>query len=50
MIAALSFSVYSCTTLALISFIYDIKAFRGFLMWVDFFLDFPLPRCYIGVS
>lgn len=32
-IAALSFSVHSATTLARISFIYSMKAFRGFLMW-----------------
>lgn len=33
LIAALSFRVHSATTLALISFMYNIKAFRGFLMW-----------------
>ncbi len=33
LIAALSFSVHSATTLARISFIYSMKAFRGFLMW-----------------
>lgn len=31
--AALSFRVHSATTLALISFMYSMKAFRGFLMW-----------------
>lgn len=33
LIAALSFRVHSATTFALISFMYNIKAFRGFLMW-----------------
>ena len=33
LIAALSFRVHSATTLALISFIYSMKAFRGFLIW-----------------
>lgn len=33
LMAALSFRVHSATTLALISFIYSMKAFRGFLMW-----------------
>ena len=37
LIAALSLRVYSWTTLALISFMYNIKAFSGFFMWVDFF-------------
>ena len=32
LMAALSFSVHSATTLARISFIYSMKAFRGFLM------------------
>lgn len=32
LIAALSFSVHSATTFALISFMYNMKAFRGFLM------------------
>lgn len=32
LMAALSFRVHSATTLALISFIYSIKAFRGFLI------------------
>lgn len=31
--AALSFRVHSATTLALISFMYSMKAFSGFLMW-----------------
>lgn len=30
--AALSFRVHSATTLALISFIYSMKAFKGFLI------------------
>lgn len=38
LIAALSFKVHSATTFALISFIYSIKAFRGFFMW-GFFLS-----------
>lgn len=33
LIAALSFRVHSATTFALISFMYNINAFRGFLMW-----------------
>lgn len=33
LMAALSFRVHSATTLALISFIYSMKAFRGFLIW-----------------
>jgi hypothetical protein len=33
LIAALSFRVHSATTFALISFMYNMKAFRGFLMW-----------------
>ena len=38
LIAALSFKVHSATTFALISFIYSIKAFKGFFMW-GFFLS-----------
>lgn len=33
LIAALSFRVHSATTFALISFMYNMKAFRGFLIW-----------------
>ena len=33
LMAALSFRVHSATTLALISFMYSMKAFRGFLIW-----------------
>lgn len=35
--AALSFNVHSATTLALISFIYNMNALRGFFMWGFFF-------------
>lgn len=38
--AALSFSVHSATTLALISFMYSMKALRGFLMWGFFSSSF----------
>jgi hypothetical protein len=38
LIAALSFSVHSATTLARISFMYNMKAFSGFLM-CGFFLS-----------
>lgn len=41
LIAALSFRVHSATTLARISFMYNINAFRGFLMW-GFFLSAAL--------
>lgn len=37
LIAALSFNVHSATTFALISFMYNMKAFRGFLMCGFFF-------------
>jgi len=38
LIAALSLSVHSATTFALISFMYNMNAFRGFFMW-GFFLS-----------
>lgn len=38
--AALSFRVHSATTLALISFIYNMKAFRGFFTWGFFSSSF----------
>lgn len=38
LMAALSLSVHSATTFALISFMYNMKAFRGFLM-CGFFLS-----------
>lgn len=38
--AALSFSVHSATTLALISFMYNMKALSGFLMWGFFSSSF----------
>lgn len=38
LMAALSLSVHSATTLALISFMYSMNAFSGFLMW-GFFLS-----------
>lgn len=38
LMAALSFSVHSATTFALISFIYNINAFNGFFIW-GFFLS-----------
>lgn len=38
--AALSFRVHSATTLALISFIYNMKALRGFFTWGFFSSSF----------
>lgn len=38
--AALSFRVHSATTLALISFMYNMKAFRGFFTWGFFSSSF----------
>lgn len=40
LMAALSFSVHSATTLALISFIYNMKALRGFFTWGFFSSSF----------
>lgn len=40
LMAALSFRVHSATTLALISFIYNMKAFRGFFTWGFFSSSF----------
>lgn len=40
LMAALSFSVHSATTLALISFMYSMKALSGFLMWGFFSSSF----------
>lgn len=37
LMAALSLSVHSATTFALISFIYNMNALRGFFMWGFFF-------------
>lgn len=37
LMAALSFNVHSATTFALISFIYNMNALRGFFMWGFFF-------------
>ena len=40
LMAALSFRVHSATTLALISFIYNMKALRGFFTWGFFSSSF----------
>lgn len=49
--AALSFNVHSATTFALISFIYNMNALRGFFMWGFFFSSSFLESwCFLDVD
>lgn len=49
LIAALSLSVHSATTLARISFMYNMKAFRGFLMCGFFLSEKKKQTCWAAI-